>query len=86
MIGRIQNLQLEKPRGWIEERVVAAARGGEKKIAWVKGQRSPKEQISDLRAKKEAWLGVRRGDRNIATAGGIRYEFRVRWRTREVQQ
>ena len=33
-IGRIRNLH---PKGWIEERVVAEAKGAGKKLAWVKG-------------------------------------------------
>ena len=32
-IGRIRNLHLERPKGWIEERVVVAGREGGKKIA-----------------------------------------------------
>ena len=77
-IGRIQNIEMERPKEWIEERVVRAAREGGKKIAWVKGHsRVLGNELADLRAKKEAWVGVRRGDRNIAAAGGIRHEFRV---------
>ena len=76
-IGRIQALQHERPRGWIEERVVAASRGG-KNIAWVKGHSGViGNELADLRAKKETWMGVRRGNKNIATTGGIRHEFRV---------
>ena len=36
-IGRNKSLQSEHPRGWIEERVVAAGGGGDKRIVWVKG-------------------------------------------------
>ena len=36
-IGRIRNLQYEGARGWVEQRVEAAARRGGKKIMWVKG-------------------------------------------------
>ena len=31
-------------------------------------------------------VGVRRGDKNIASAGGIRHEFRVTWRTKQVHK
>ena len=75
-IGRVQSLQLERPRGWIEERVVAAAREGEKKIGWVKEHSGVLgNEPADLRAEKEAWMGVRRGDKDLATAGGISHEF-----------
>ena len=30
--------------------------------------------------------GVRKGERNIATAGGIRHEFRVTWRAKQVHE
>ena len=86
-IGRIENLQLERPKRWIEETVVAATREGGNKIAWVKGHSGLLgNELADLRAKKEAWMGVRRGGKNIATAGGIRHEFRVTWRTKQVHE
>ena len=68
--GGIKSFQTEQPRGWIEERVTAVARAsGKKKIAWVKGHSGVMEiELADLKAKKEAWKGVRRGQRNIATA------------------
>ena len=87
-IGSIQNLQLERPKGWIEERVVAATRkGGEKKLAWVNGHSGVLgNELADMSAKREVWKGVGRGDENIATAGGIRHEFRVTWKTKQVQE
>lgn len=55
--------------------MVAAAREGEKKVAWVKGDSGVLgNELGDLRAKKEAWMGVRGGGNNIATGGGIRHE------------
>ena len=30
--------------------------------------------------------GARRGDQNIAMAGGIRHEFRVTWQTKQVHE
>ena len=41
-------------------------------------------ELADLRAKKGVWDGVRRGEKNIATARGIRHEFRVTWRAEQV--
>ena len=82
----MQNLQLPRPKGWIEERVLAVTREGEKKIAWVKGHSGVKgNELADLRAKKEAWMGARRGDKPIATAGGIRHKFRATWNTEQVK-
>ena len=76
---------MTKPKGWIEERVVRAARGG-KEIAWVKGHSGVLgNEMADLRAKREVWMGARRGDQNIATAGGLRHEFRVTWETEKVR-
>ena len=43
-------------------------------------------ELADLRAKREAWMGVRSGAKNIATAGGIRHEFRATWRTKQVHE
>ena len=43
-------------------------------------------ELADLRAKKEVWMGSRRGDSGVVTAGGIRHEFRVTWRAKQVQQ
>ena len=86
-IGRIRNLQLEPPRGWIEEQVVAAARGGLKKIAWVKRHSKVMgNELAGLKAKSEAWMVVRRREMNIATAGGIRHEFRITRRTKQVYE
>ena len=34
-IDRIKSLEVERPKGWIEERVVGAAMGGGKMLAWV---------------------------------------------------
>ena len=49
---------------------MAAAREGRKKLAWVKGHSSVMgNELEDLRAKKGVWEGVRRGEKNIATAG-----------------
>ena len=31
-------------------------------------------------------MGARRGGRNIATAAGIRHEFRVTWKTNQVHE
>ena len=44
------------------------------------------KELADIRAKKGVWEGVRQGKKNIATAGGIRHEFRVTWRTKEVHE
>ena len=61
-IGRIRNLQMEFPKGWIEERVVKAAKEGGKKLAWVKGHSAVMgNELADLRAKKDVWEGVRGG-------------------------
>ena len=62
-----------------------ASRGGEKRLAWVKGHSAVMgNELSDLRAKKGVWEGVRQGKENMATAGGIRPEFRVTRRAKEV--
>ena len=42
--------------------------------------------MNELRAKKEAWMGVRRGGKYTGTARGIRHEFRVTWRTKQVKE
>ena len=69
-IGRIRNLQIECPRGWRKERVVKASKGARKKLAWVKGHSAVMgNELADLRAKKGVWVGVRKGEKNIATAG-----------------
>ena len=87
-IGRIKNLQWESPRGWIEERVLAAASGGgRKKLEWVKGHSGVMgNELADLRVKKGVWEGTRRGEANIATAAGIRHEFRVTRKSKQVQE
>ena len=41
-------------------------------------------ELADLRAKKRVWEGVREGKANIATMAGIRHEFRVRWKSKQV--
>lgn len=57
-IGRIRNLQYDGARGWIEQRVEAAARQGGKRIEWVKGHNGLiGNERADLRAKKEVWMG-----------------------------
>ena len=67
--------------------MVTAAREGGKKLPWVKGHSGVMgNELADLRAKREVWEGVKRGEKNIATAGGIRHEFRVTWRTRQVHE
>ena len=43
-------------------------------------------ELADLRAKDEAWMGVSRAERYIATVGGIRHEFRVTWRSKQVHE
>ena len=43
-------------------------------------------ELADLSAKKGVWEEVRKGEKNIATAGGIRHEFRVTWRAKEIQE
>ena len=84
-IARLQILQMEPPKGWIEERLVGIK--GAKKIAWVKRHSGVLgNELADLRAKKEAWMGVRMGKKYIATGGGIRHEFRVTWKSKQVQE
>ena len=73
----IQNLQFEAPRGWIEERVVRATRGG-KSITWVKGHSGViGNELADWRAKQGVWEGRAMGKPDIATAGGIHHPFRL---------
>ena len=80
-IGRTKNLETERHKGWIEER---AAAGGGEMLTWVKGRSGKRNR--GPKSKKEAWMGARRGDKNIATAGGIRQEFRLTWRTKQVHE
>ena len=42
-------------------------------------------ELADLRAKKGVWEGMRRGEKAVATAAGIRHEFRVTWKSAQVQ-
>ena len=86
-IGRITNMQYEGARGWVEERIAAAAEQGGKKIMWVKGHSGVMgNELADLRAKKEVWIGSQRGNPGVATAGGIRHEFRVTWKAKQINE
>ena len=85
--GRIQNMQFEGPRGWVEQKVEAAAKHSGEKIAWVKGHSGVVgNELADLRAKREVWIGSRRGDPGVATVSGIKHEFRVTWKSKQVQE
>ena len=43
-------------------------------------------ELADLRAKKGVWEGVQEGGTRIAKAAGIRQEFRVTWKSKQVQE
>ena len=62
----------------MEGRVAAAAEPGGKSIAWVKGHSGVMGIVlADPRAKKDGWEC-----RGVATAGGIKHEFRVTWESK----
>ena len=43
-------------------------------------------ELAELRASKEVWMETQRKAPGVATAGGIRHEFRVTWKSKQVQE
>jgi len=73
---RIANLQYERPRSWIEEKLVQQMREKPRTLMWVRGHQGVQgNEEADRRAKKELKMGKKTA--GVATPQGIKQEFPV---------
>jgi len=77
VIQRIQGLQDQQPRSWIEERLVRQMVERPRTLMWVKGHNGTVgNERADARAKEEVERGKRMHKPDIVTPAGIRQDHR----------
>jgi len=78
VIQRIQNLQYDRPRSWIEEKLVEKMREKPRTLMWVKGHSGEKgNEEADRMARRAVDMGVRLMEKEIATPAGIKQQFPI---------
>jgi len=78
VIQRIQNLQHQRPRGWIEEELVEKMQESPRTLMWVKGHNGiVGNEEADRMARRTVDMGWRLNKKDIATPAGIRQEFPI---------